>query len=338
MTSFLYLGHIQCADAFIKVQPLVNGRGSNGLFDTNHNFIVKLKFVFQESKGNPVASQIFDFIYLVHVADNALDSECVVAISSFAKETLNVHGIVEVTMVHNDILVIEKDEHCIPVYIVVNNGPQCRVLLAKLRHEIGFTVIQENRTQNRLNTWKNRGHPIAMDDPGDFISHIFGESGVKLAEVHFWRDSRYISKGVRVDHYLFSSLFQKNIRAPPHINATNYCWGFIINGRFKVQEKVVGFKKGGVFFVSIHTNAGKTERKRNYKSYSKGDNDFYWIWLDGSLDTFYIFPESAFLANGIVDDPKDRKHLLCLSDRTWTAEFKYTFNDKERIMELFQQK
>jgi hypothetical protein len=87
---------------------------------------------------------------------------------------------------------------------------------------------------------------------------------------------------------------------------------------------------------------------RKYIPYNKGDNDFYWLWLDKS-DYFYIIPENILIEKNIIKTPTDdvnKKYDSYIyirsyeNDKTkyWYNNYKYDFKDKElttKINNLF---
>ena len=113
-------------------------------------------------------------------------------------------------------------------------------------------------------------------------------------------------------------------------------YDFTING-YKVQEKVAGVRKdrSNSYWISFYCNNSKIEKKRQYKSYAKGDNSFYWIWLEDNPKEFYLFPEEVLIERNIVDRKTGPKPVLGINNTNWTKEYLYSFNDKNKLIDLF---
>jgi hypothetical protein len=122
---------------------------------------------------------------------------------------------------------------------------------------------------------------------------------------------------------------------------------FLINDK-KVQEKVCSIttkKNGNKFYLAaLYNNNGKIDGIRQFKSYKKGENDFYWIWIKGER-CFYVIPEKPLLDNGKIDDgssdnPINRVYLglKWKSDTEWYSEYKFDLDNlnAEKLKEIFE--
>lgn len=77
--------------------------------------------------------------------------------------------------------------------------------------------------------------------------------------------------------------------------------------------------------------------KRKSIPYEKGDNDFYWIWLENS-DYFFIFPEKILIEKDIIkvlEDNFDKKYFDHIyinmkdnTDKYWYNSYKFNINDE----------
>lgn len=112
----------------------------------------------------------------------------------------------------------------------------------------------------------------------------------------------------------------------------NTIFDFVING-YKIQEKVISQRKDRIneqFIIQI-------KRPGSLISYEKGDNDFYWIWLNNK-DVFYIFPEEILIKNNLINNKI--KSLTFSNKNNWTNNYKYdlkSYDDcKERLINLFK--
>ncbi len=138
---------------------------------------------------------------------------------------------------------------------------------------------------------------------------------------------------------------RENIISPhniayPEIEGTIY--DLTINN-YKIQDKVYGIVDKINYKIYIQKRASK-----KYIPYDKGDNDFYWLWLDKS-DYFFIIPEHVLIEHDIIktkDDPIDKKyqtHIYVNSlnndkDKYWYNNYKYDIKDKgvkSKIDKLF---
>jgi len=126
----------------------------------------------------------------------------------------------------------------------------------------------------------------------------------------------------------------------PEIEGTVY--DLKINN-YKIQDKVYGIidKKNYKIYIQklIHSK---------YVPYDKGDNDFYWLWLDKS-DYFYVIPEKIVIEKNIIktlNDDKDKKYETHIyikpyehdKEKYWYNNYKYDITDKDinnKINNLF---
>lgn len=112
-------------------------------------------------------------------------------------------------------------------------------------------------------------------------------------------------------------------------------YDFKVDGQ-KVQEKVGTTTCDKIVFY-LHKNNGKLGKKRQFQSYRKGDNDFYWLNFPDKK-RFYVFPEDILIEHGCIHVDK-QKPTLCASLIRKDWKFKYLFNyddiDEGRLLKLF---
>lgn len=121
------------------------------------------------------------------------------------------------------------------------------------------------------------------------------------------------------------------------------CVDFTINEK-KIQEKVLGINK---IKKALHTllrhNNGTNNGKRQFKSYSLGDNDYYWLH-SGIDNRFWVIPEMKLFEKGYLSDKdeiKIKKPLTFKPNYTpnsiWLKEYEYNYDkdNREKIMKLF---
>ena len=129
----------------------------------------------------------------------------------------------------------------------------------------------------------------------------------------------------------------------PEIEGTVY--DLKINN-FKVQDKVYGIIDNTNYNIYIQ----KLVRGKHL-SYDKGDNDFYWLWLDKS-NYFFVIPEDILIDKNIIKTPNDDKdkkyesHIYIKphindKEKLWYNNYKYDITDKdikEKICNIFKTK
>ena len=123
----------------------------------------------------------------------------------------------------------------------------------------------------------------------------------------------------------------------------NTCVDVIVNGK-KVQEKVLGYIESTKMLCCCSSvNNGLVCKKRTYRCYKLGENDYY--WLHSSIDDrFWIIPEQILYENGYIsknDEIKPRRMLKFKSENSkkhrWIDKYQYSYSkiDKEVIMKIF---
>ena len=119
---------------------------------------------------------------------------------------------------------------------------------------------------------------------------------------------------------------------------------FIVNNK-KVQEKVAGVIIKGKkhdLTVQLASNNGKKDNGiRNYRTYRKGENDYY--WFHSSIDDrFWIVPESILFEKEYIskeDETKNKKVFnITTPKNNWIKEYEYDYNtfNKDKIIKLFE--
>lgn len=115
----------------------------------------------------------------------------------------------------------------------------------------------------------------------------------------------------------------------------------IINGK-KVQEKVLGFNHKKLALVAyLGCNNGTINKKRKFRSYFLGENDYY--WLHSSIDErFWIIPEIILYEKGYittVNSIQNIKHLYINSkNNKWLSDYQYDYTtiEQEKMITIFQ--
>ena len=118
-------------------------------------------------------------------------------------------------------------------------------------------------------------------------------------------------------------------------------YDFTING-YKVQEKVsrrIG-KNDNFIHIIIHKSNGAIDKVRKFKSYDKGDNDFYWIHFPDKK-TFLIIPENIFIEKGLVQCDNNKQKPLTIDinkiEQHWVFPYLHSYEnpDEERLKKIF---
>ena len=109
-------------------------------------------------------------------------------------------------------------------------------------------------------------------------------------------------------------------------------YDFICNGK-KVQEKVLGLYRKELH-CTFAVNNGSKCKKRLFRTYMLGENDYY--WFHSSVDErFWIIPERALYEKEFISNEKTNKKDIRFSGEWNEYMYHYDNIDKERIMTLF---
>ena len=117
---------------------------------------------------------------------------------------------------------------------------------------------------------------------------------------------------------------------------------FIVNNK-KIQKKVCSlykFKnKKDKYIVWFSSNNGTENKKRKYRTYCLGENDYY--WLHSSIDDrFWIIPEKILYEKGFIANNNEIKNRKCLNLFTnkWLIDYEYNYKyyKYKDIIKLFQ--
>lgn len=145
-------------------------------------------------------------------------------------------------------------------------------------------------------------------------------------ECEFYKKRENMSLNVKIEY--------------PEIEGTIY--DVIINN-YKVQDKVYSIVDKINYNIYIVHKCNK-----KYIPYNKGDNDFYWLWLNKS-DYFFIIPENILIEQHFIKTPRqniNKKYITHIYIRPhendkikyWYNNYKYDLKDKElatKINNLF---
>jgi hypothetical protein len=115
-------------------------------------------------------------------------------------------------------------------------------------------------------------------------------------------------------------------------------WDLKING-YRVQDKVAISRKHrtDAYFITLYTNNGRVNGKRQFTQYSIGDNDFYWFWLK-EHNKFAIVPEQILIDRKAIGGNTKKVLSLTLARRSPYNPYIYSCDDpdlKEKMLGLF---
>jgi hypothetical protein len=126
----------------------------------------------------------------------------------------------------------------------------------------------------------------------------------------------------------------------------------IINGMYKVQDKVIGaakkkktsgkgFRESPQYYSAIYRHDQK-----GIKSYMKGDNHFYWLHLPNKTGA-YIIPEDVMCEYGLVKDIHDNHRDVIMTSlypyiedvskykTGWCNDHLYFYNNPDHIQRIY---
>jgi hypothetical protein len=110
---------------------------------------------------------------------------------------------------------------------------------------------------------------------------------------------------------------------------------FYIND-LKIQEKnSYKHRKSDVICISVN-NGKDTNKKRLYKTYTLGENDFYWFNVKGTF-IFYVIPELVLAShNFISNEVMNKTYLNVNKHKLWLEEYQFDYEnvDKEKLCNL----
>jgi hypothetical protein len=131
----------------------------------------------------------------------------------------------------------------------------------------------------------------------------------------------------------------------PEMNQSIY--DCIINGCFKVQDKVASISHANRKTSNIYAHVSRKRFSKKDYQYKLGDNDFYWIHLPDKKGA-YILPEMVLYNYGIICDKNEDRlaPVMFLNPRSDSLDIKYKteYNkylfmydkDIDNIVSLFQ--
>jgi hypothetical protein len=111
---------------------------------------------------------------------------------------------------------------------------------------------------------------------------------------------------------------------------------FYIND-LKIQEKN-SYKNKKSDVICIAVNNGKENKKRQWRTYKQGENDFYWFNIKGTL-TFYVIPENILEEHKLIskeNEVMNKTYLNFNKHKAWLEEYKFDYKNvnKEKLCEL----
>lgn len=121
---------------------------------------------------------------------------------------------------------------------------------------------------------------------------------------------------------------------------------FFVND-IRFQEKVAGktANREGQYVVSLYVNNGSDKKQRKYRCYKEGENDYYWVHLDGHSD-FFVFPEAVLIQQGFISpkhkhsiespDLKRKSLSINLFVDDWKSRYRYNFNNIDHLYSIIK--
>lgn len=111
-------------------------------------------------------------------------------------------------------------------------------------------------------------------------------------------------------------------------------------GRLKIQEKISSICKNKDIIILCAHN-GSIDKKRKYKSYQLGDNDFYWVHVKNTLQ-FYIIPEMELFDRNYISSNQEyiNKKYISITTNDWLDKYLFDYEnfEMERIQVLLGSK
>lgn len=120
-------------------------------------------------------------------------------------------------------------------------------------------------------------------------------------------------------------------------NVEAQVFDFLCEG-LKVQEKVGGISKQGYIFHLYKNNGKNTDKIRTFISYTKGDNDFYWLHLQDKKH-FYVIPENILIDRNKVNTPqKESLYIIHNKKDVWYSEYMFDYDniDIDKLSKMFK--
>jgi hypothetical protein len=111
---------------------------------------------------------------------------------------------------------------------------------------------------------------------------------------------------------------------------------FYIND-LKIQEKIsYKHRKSDTFCIVLHN--GKENKKRLWRTYTIGENDFYWFNVKGTF-TFYVIPELVLASHKLIskeNETMNKTYLTVNKHKVWLEEYKFDYKNinKEKLCKL----
>ena len=158
----------------------------------------------------------------------------------------------------------------------------------------------------------------------------------KPNNIYQYRETLYNDK--RKEYLSFLNFIDNNIQ--------NTSTDFYINN-YKIQEKVLGYNKTrNCFMCMLSCNNGIINKKRQYRTYKKGENDYY--WLHSSIDDrFWIIPENILYELKYISDSNKISNRKIIrfpinkynKNMKWLYNYEYNYKNinKDTINALFNQ-
>lgn len=103
------------------------------------------------------------------------------------------------------------------------------------------------------------------------------------------------------------------------------------------QEKVSTLSKKNSHTFHLFVNNGRDEnKKRLFRAYQKGDNDYYWLHMK-ETSIFFVIPEDVLYERGILANPGEiqPKKIITVNmknnklSQPWMQEYMYDYENIE---------
>lgn len=217
------------------------------------------------------------------------------------------------------------------VCVCIENERLWVIPYADIKHLANINISE----RSKYNKYLVNKNELLYDSIEKYAEQYYTNNLTELTvpiSIYQQREQQYVQK--REKYLSFLQFMYPDIHNTPT--------DFMVNGK-KVQEKVAGRLKDTIvpsMMVHLSSNNGKNAKgKKNFRTYSLGENDYYWFHSNID-DRFWIIPEQILHDRGYIadkDEIKNRK-VLYISDNTeWIKQYEYDYNNVncDKIRKMF---